>query len=218
MRIIILICSFTILLNSCKDKPKAEIFNNDDVSTLNSKKETINLEAYGDPAIISFFAERAIVTSDSSGQRVTLKDVTPLATVTSRVHIHNKRVFAAFPISELPDSWNTCNAMKFEHGLFHSDGLNSVMTFGAGPSEHIEHGHLSTAPLITQTLKVEKTEGSEEGTLYTMLVNAKGDSKTLSFDIEGTVLTDGEYFQVLVSTECIDTSEGGDTFRGASGQ
>ncbi len=90
MRIIILICSFTILLNSCKDKPKVEIFNNDDVSTLNSKKETINLEAYGDPAIISFFAERAIVTSDSSGQRVTLKDITPLATVTSRVHIHNK--------------------------------------------------------------------------------------------------------------------------------
>jgi hypothetical protein len=191
-----------ILLNSCKDKPKAETFNKDVVSTLNSKKETINLEAYGDPSTISFFAERAIVTSDSSVQRVTLINISPLATMTSSVHIHNKRVFRAFPISELPESWNTCNAMKFEHGLFHSDGLNSVMTFGAGPSGHIEHGHLSTPPLITQRLKVEKTEGSEEGTLYTMLLNAKGDSKTMSFDLEGTVLTDGEYFQVLVSTEC----------------
>ena len=74
--------------------------------------EDINLEEYGDPAIISFHADRATVTTDSSGQNITFDGISVLATLTAAVHKHNQRRFTAFPISELPEAWNSCNAMK----------------------------------------------------------------------------------------------------------
>ena len=168
-----------------------------------SSASDVNLEEFGDPAIISFHAERAIVITDTLGQRITFKNASTLATLTTAVHIHDKRIFTAFPLNKLPEAWNSCNAMKFENSLFHSDGVNSVMTFSSGS---FEHGHLSTAPLITQTDPIEKTIGEEEGTLYMMLVGAKGDRDALSFEVLEKNLLDGEYLQVQVSTECASSA------------
>ena len=50
---------------------------------------------------------------------------------------------------------------------------------------------------------VNKTKGMEEGALNLMLLNAKGNSETMSFEIKGRVLSDGQYLQVQVSTECV---------------
>ena len=69
-------------------------------------------------------------------------------------------------------------------------------------SGSFKHGHLSTAPLIIQKDPIKKTIGAEEGTLYMMLVGAKGDRDTLSFEVLEKNLLDGEYLQVQVSTEC----------------
>jgi hypothetical protein len=168
--------------------------------------QDINLEDYGDPAIISFHADRANVTTDSSGQRITFNGASTLATLTSQVHKHNERFFSAFPISELPESWNSCNNMKFENRLFHNDGVNSAVTFSSGPAGHNEHGHLSTAPLITQTSEILATVGGDEGLLVMMLDDAVFEGGNLSFRVRQPIkmrpVSDGVYQEVAVSTEC----------------
>ena len=202
MKNLLLILFFTFLLISCKNETKIDK-SNDNATIINPNFDIVNLEDYGDPAILSFNAERANVISDSLGQRIIFKGLSTLGTITANVHTHNKRVFAAFPISEFAESWNTCNTMKLQNGLFHSDGFNAIMTFSSGPSGLIEDEHLSVPPLITQTDTVNKTKGMEEGALNLMLLNAKGNSETMSFEIKGRVLSDGQYLQVQVSTECI---------------
>ena len=166
----------------------------------------INLEKYGDPAIISFHADSANVTTDSSGQHITFDGMSVLATLTAAVHKHNERVFTAFPISELPEAWNSCNAMKFENNWFHNDGVNSIVTFASGPEGHAEHGQVSTAPLITQTADVLPTLGGDEGTLRLMLTDAAYSTDSLSFStsvpLNSKNLVDGEYDNVVVSSEC----------------
>lgn len=169
--------------------------------------EDINLEEYGDPAIISFHADRATVTTDSSGQNITFDGISVLATLTAAVHKHNQRRFTAFPISELPEAWNSCNAMKFENNLFHNDGANSIVTFASGPEGHHEHGHLSTAPLITQTADILPTLGGDEGTLDLMLLDAAYATDSMVFNVsvplKSKPLVDGEYTNVVIATECI---------------
>ncbi|WP_435137506.1 hypothetical protein [Pseudopelagicola sp. nBUS_19] len=168
--------------------------------------EDINLEEYGEPAIISFHADRANVTTDSSGQHITFEGISVLATLTASVHKHNKRLFTAFPISELPEAWNSCNAMKFENNWFHNDGVNSIITFEAGPEGHNEHGHVSTAPLITQTADVLPTLGGDEGALHVMLLDAAYATNSLSFNssvlLKSKPVSNGEYSNVVVATEC----------------
>ncbi|MDB2548040.1 hypothetical protein N9X60_00395 [Paracoccaceae bacterium] len=167
----------------------------------------IDLEEYGRPAIISFHADSADVTTTASGQQVTFEGVSVLATLTSDVHLHNSRIFTAFPTSELPEAWNSCNAMKFENSLFHSDGVNSVVTFASAPADHNEHGHVAAAPLVTQTEAVRSTLGGDEGILHVMLVDAEYASGSLSFSVSvplrSKAVTDGEYQNVVVATECI---------------
>ena len=172
--------------------------------------EDINLEEYGEPAIISFHADRANVTTDSSGQHITFNGISVLATLTASVHKHNKRIFTAFPISELPEAWNSCNAMKFENNLFHNDGNNSIVTFDSGPEGLAEHGHLSTAPLITQTADVLPMLGGDEGTLQLMLLDAAHATDSMRFNVSVPLRSktpeDGVYVNVLVATECAMTS------------
>lgn len=151
-----------------------------------------------DPAIISFHAASAKVSTGETGQHITLSNPSRLATVSARIHLQNGRSFGVFPISELPAAWNSCNAMKLENGWFHSDGINSVLTFDAGPSDH---GFLSTAPLLTQTKTVEKTTGGDEGTLYLMLTEASLNDESLTFKVDGEV-ADGDYTNLEITTEC----------------
>ncbi|MFZ9127263.1 MAG: hypothetical protein ACO3LH_12005 [Steroidobacteraceae bacterium] len=151
-----------------------------------------------DPAMISFHARDAVVATDATGQYLTLRNPSRLATVTARVHLQNQRFFGVFPLSELPEAWNSCNAMKLENNWFHADGHNSVLTFDNGPSEH---GHLSTAPLLTQQKPVEATNGGDEGALYLMLTEASLNEGTLKFKVGGKV-ADGEYTNLEISTEC----------------
>ncbi len=168
--------------------------------------EDINLEEYGEPAIISFHADRATLTTDTSGQRITFDGISALATATAAVHKHNKRIFTAFPISELPEAWNSCNAMKFENNWFHNDGTNSFVTFASGPEGHAEHGHVSTAPLITQTADVLPTLGGDEGTLRLMLTDAAYATDSMGFTVSvplsSKTAIDGAYQNLVVSTEC----------------
>jgi hypothetical protein len=172
--------------------------------------EDINLEEYGQPAIISFHADRATLTTDTSGQRITFDGISVLATATAAVHKHNKRIFTAFPISELPEAWNSCNAMKVENNLFHNDGNNSIVTFDSGPEGLAEHGHLSTAPLITQTADVLPMLGGDEGTLQLMLLDAAHATDSMRFNVSVPLRSktpeDGVYVNVLVATECAMTS------------
>ena len=147
------------------------------------------------------------MTTDTSGQRITFDGISVLATATAAVHKHNKRIFTAFPISELPEAWNSCNAMKAENNLFHNDGINSIVTFDSGPEGLAEHGHVSTAPLITQTADVLPTLGGDEGTLHLMLLDAAyaADSMVLnvSVPLSSKNPADGEYQNVVVATECV---------------
>jgi len=166
----------------------------------------INLEEYGNPAIISFHADRATVTTESSGQNITFDGISVLATATASVHKHNQRIFTAFPISELPEAWNSCNAMKFENNWFHNDGANSIVTFASGPEGHNEHGHLSTAPLITQTADALPTLGGDEGALRLMLLDAAYATDSMVFNVSVPLQSkspvDGEYTNVQIATEC----------------
>ena len=170
--------------------------------------EDINLEEYGEPAIVSFHADQANVTTNSSGQQnITFEGVSVLATATAAVHKHNKRIFTAFPVSELPKAWNSCNAMKLENNWFHNDGANSIITFASGPKGLAEHGHLSTAPLITQTADVTATLGGDEGALHLMMVDAAYATGSLSFSVtvplKSKSVVDGVYQNVTVNTECL---------------
>lgn len=199
MRNLFLLLGFSVLFFSCNMVDNTEAKN--EAAT---DEESINLEDYGDPAIISFHAEQAEVISDTSGkQMLVLTNTSILATISAAVHKHNQRLFNAFPVDSLPAVWNSCNAMKFEYELFHEDGVNSVFTFDEGPEMVLEHGHLSNAPLITQTAKVSKTTGGSEGTIYAMLIDAAGNRNKLSFVIEGAQLSEGLYSEVQMSTECV---------------
>lgn len=163
------------------------------------KAEGVNLEEFGHPAVISFHSDRATLITNGAERILTLEGPSKLATISARVHVHNERFFEAFPIGELPEAWNSCNSMKLQNGWFHIDGINSVLTFDSGPSGH---GHLSTAPLITNTKTIEKISGDGEGVLYLMLSEAAHSSGRISFKVEGDA-EDGEYLNLEISTECL---------------
>lgn len=158
--------------------------------------EEIRLEEYGDPATISITSDSALI----EGETITLIGVSPLASLSSGIHVHNRRVFQAFPVTELAASWNSCNEMKFENGLFHEDGVNAIIVFSSGFSEH---GHLTTAPLVTSTQEFSDTTGGDEGVLRVMLTemeNLAGGNIQFRIDAEG--ISDGEYQEISILTEC----------------
>jgi hypothetical protein len=158
--------------------------------------DEVNLEEYGNPATISINSGSAVI----EGQTITLIDVSPLAALSAGMHVHNGRVFQAFPVRELAAAWNSCNAMKFENELFHEDGVNAIIVFSSGASEH---GHLTTAPLVTATEEFSHTTGGDEGVLRVMLTELENlDDGNIQFRIEGDEIYDGEYQDVSILTEC----------------
>lgn len=164
----------------------------------------LDLEEYGDPATISFSADYAVITPGKP-DRITLHGVSRLATVTAAMHKHNRRIFSAFPVSELPEAWNSCNAMKTELGMFHDDGVNSVVAF-AGHSDGIrEYSYLSKPTLLTQSQDIEVVSDDAAGAVGLMLIDAKYDGETLEFSVPNaltTISAETIVTDVIVSTEC----------------
>ena len=156
-------------------------------------------DVFNDAAVISFHAAGATVETREASRRIRLDDVSALATISSHMHVQNERQFDAFPIGELPDAWNSCNEMKFRNGWFHDDSVNTVITFDMGVTDH---GHLSTAPLLTNEDDVKVVMGGDEGVMFVMLTDAAYEHGSLSFAIAGDV-DDGTYVNVEFSTECL---------------
>lgn len=164
----------------------------------------VDLEAYGNPAVISWSAAQASFEETSGKNVIILSEVSSLATITTNLHKHHQRLFSAFPIAELAEAWNTCNDMKHAEGLFHEDGINAVITFDEATGLTTETEHLSTAPLITSSKKAEPTVGSAEGMMTLMLDDATFSQGVLSFEIKGaTSAMVGEISNVNISTECL---------------
>ena len=170
--------------------------------TLAAASIAADLEQYGHPAIISISSSSASVSNIDGTTTLTLHDVPALATLTAAVHKHNERVFSAFPTNKLATAWNSCNAMKLKNGLFHDDGVNSLLAYSDGPVDS-EDGHVTEAPLITQTETIEKTFGGAEGAARAMLVDASFSENDLSFTVRNSVLIEGSYTQVQLVTECV---------------
>jgi len=161
----------------------------------------IDLETYGDPATIFLNAEAAEITFEKGVGTLTLRNISTLTSISAAVHEHNERVFTAFPTVELPDAWNSCNVMKSEENLFHNDGFNSLIVFDHGS---IEHGHLSSAPLVTATAQITEETGGTEGVLRVMLTDAVyRDEGVMTFAITGDELVASQLTGVQIVTECL---------------
>jgi hypothetical protein len=160
------------------------------------------MTGYGDPAVIEVVASSAKVTNVSGKLTITLNDVDKLAAIATNLHQKN-RLFDAFPVSELPKAWNSCNAMKEEKKLWNEDGLNSIVIFHSGADSDSKNTHLAKAPLVTAPKDKTRTSGADEGIARLMLINAKLANNDLSFDIPKGVIAAGSYTRVRVLTECI---------------
>lgn len=172
-----------------------------------SELTSVDLEQYGAPAVISWSAIEASIDTTGSTTTISFTGVSSLATLTANLHKHHERIYTAFPIAELPEAWNSCNDMKTELGLFHADGVNTSVAFGDSTGI-TELGHLSSAPLITAEKTATEITGGTEGFVTLMMMDAKYDSGTLSFILEGESRnTSGTLSGLTVSTEC--TSWGG---------
>lgn len=163
------------------------------------------LSDYGEPAVIELVAPAAVVENSGGKVILTLKDVDSLATVAAAMHKRDKRIFDAFPVSELPAAWNSCNAMKAENKLFHSDGVNSLVAFDDGPGGQPRTPHLAKAPLVTAPKDTTRISGADEGIARLMLINAAMVNGDLQFDIQGGAIEPGNYEHVRVLAECIIT-------------
>ena len=94
-------------------------------------------------------------------------------------------------------------AMKEEKKLWNKDGYNSIVIFQSGADSDAKNTHLVKAPLVTAPKDTSRTSGKEEGLARLMLVNAKMNANTLSFDIKGGAIVPGTYQRVRIITECV---------------
>ena len=163
---------------------------------------SVDLEQYGAPAVISWSAVEALINTEGSMTTISFTGVSSLATLTANLHKHHQRIYTAFPITELPEAWNSCNDMKTELELFHADGVNTSITFDDATGI-TELGHLSSAPLITAVRTAEKITGGTEGFVTLMMMDARYDNGILSFVLEDqSINTSGTLSGLTVSTEC----------------
>ena len=160
------------------------------------------MSKYGEPAAIELVAPSAVVVNVNGKQTITLNDLDKLAGIVGGLH-KNNRTMDAFPVSELPAAWNSCNAMKEEKKLWNKDGYNSIVIFQSGADSDAKNTHLVKAPLVTAPKDTSRTSGKEEGLARLMLVNAKMNANTLSFDIKGGAIVPGTYQRVRIITECV---------------
>lgn len=160
------------------------------------------LTKYGEPAAIELVAPSAVVTNTNGKLTIALNDVDRLAGLVGRLHKTN-RTLDAFPVAEFAKAWNSCNAMKEDKKLWNNDGFNSIIIFHSGADSNAQNTHLAKAPLITAPKDTSRTLGKDEGVAKVMLLNAKLDANTLSFDIKGGTIAQGTYQRVRVVTECI---------------
>ncbi|MEH6548343.1 MAG: hypothetical protein V7711_18670 [Pseudomonadales bacterium] len=154
-----------------------------------------------EPAAIEIVAPSATVVIANGKSTITLHDIDKLAGIISALH-KNSRSFDAFPVAELTEAWNSCNAMKEDMMLWHEDGLNSLVIFHSGVDADPKNTHGAKAPLVTAPKDTTRTLGGDEGIAKLMLVDATLVNNDLSFDIKGGVLATGDYTRVRVITEC----------------
>lgn len=164
--------------------------------------ELNTMNKYGEPAAIELSAPSAVVTKENGKFTISLNDVDKLAGIVSGLHKTSRNI-DAFPITELPKAWNSCNAMKEEKKLWNKDGFNSIIIFHSGVDANAKNTHLAKAPLVTAPKDTSRTLGNDEGVAKLMLINAKLTGNTLSFDIKGGAISPGAYQRVRVITECV---------------
>lgn len=169
---------------------------------LANASELSPMNKYGEPAAIELVAPSGEVKNVNGKSTITLNDVDKLAGIVGALH-KNNRTMDAFPVSELPAAWNSCNAMKEEKKLWNKDGYNSIVIFQSGADSDAKNTHLAKAPLVTAPKDTSRTSGKEEGIARLMLINAKMNANALSFDIKGGVITSGTYQRVRIITECV---------------
>ena len=164
--------------------------------------ELNDLNKYGDPAAIELVASSAVVANENGRLTITLNDVDKLAGIVSGLHKTNRNM-DAFPVTELPKAWNSCNAMKEEKKLWNKDGFNSIVIFHSGADSNPVNSHRAKAPLVTAPKDNSRTSGKEEGVARLMLINAKLSGNSISFDIKGGNIAPGKYQRVRITTECV---------------
>lgn len=169
--------------------------------------EAPKLSDYGEPAIISLGGRSAMVIDVKDGQVLIVDEPSTMAMVAARQHVQDERMFEAFPVAEFSEAWNSCNEMKDRLDLHHADGVNSMVSFNAGPEEQAHNRHWHTAPLLTATEAPQRTSGGSEGIFRTMLDNARLKDGKLTFDIRNHRVTPGKYDNVDVMMECITCSD-----------
>ena len=157
----------------------------------------------GEPAVIELAAAGASVNAAAGKTTLTLHKVDELASIAAAIHKRDARVFDAFPVRELPEAWNNCNAMKEEYHLFHKDGVNSMVIFDSGPASKNRPSYLAKAPLITAPKDRTRVPGDDEGIARVMLVNAVMASGDLTFDVINGAIEPGNYSNVRIMTECV---------------
>jgi len=172
----------------------------DDVTFEKVTKEADKWGAY--PAAIILTAPTATVSSVGNQTILSLNGVSKLAGITFNLH-KKDRTFDAFPTKELPAAWNACNAMKEKSKIFHSDDIDAMMMFDAGPQDRPVSPFLSNAPLITAPHGNHRTIAADEGIAKLMLLNAKLSDGAMSFDVTKGDIAAGSYSQVMVVMECI---------------
>lgn len=172
------------------------------LSNFANSQELSPMNKYGEPAAIELVAPSAVVVNVNGKQTITLNDVDKLAGIVGALHKSN-RTMDAFPTAELSAAWNSCNAMKEEKRLWNKDGFNSIVIFHSGTDSDAKNTHLAKAPLVTAPKDTSRTSGKEEGIARLMLVNAKMNANTLSFDIKGGAIVSGAYQRVRIITECV---------------
>jgi hypothetical protein len=155
------------------------------------------------PAIIVLQSETADVASGPQGQTLTLAGIHPLVAVAGGLEAG--RQFHSFRIEDFSEGWNTCNDLKDQQGMWHDNGLNTLVEFTAGPDSG--EGYRLHSPLYTAANRddASRDTGGAAGSARLMLDDAMFDeaAETQSFAIRGGTMTDGSYENVVVLVECV---------------
>jgi len=165
-----------------------------------------DLPDHWEPAMLLVSADTGIADASGDAVSLTLRRVHPLVTLVRS--LHDDRHFDAYPITEFAESYNTCNAMKDELGLWHDDGYNALLVYANGPENGERASHLRYSPLVTspQANNPERVFGGDHAAIPLFIKTAQfgADDRTLSLTLAPGQLVPGTYTGVLLKTECLD--------------
>lgn len=155
------------------------------------------------PAIIVLQSASADVASGPDGQTLILSGIHPLVAVAGG--LEDDRQFHSFRIEDFSEGWNTCNDLKDQQGMWHDDGLNTLVEFSSGPDSG--EGYRLHSPLYTAANRDDDSRATDgaPGSARLMLDDAAFDAaaQTQGFAIRSGAMTDGHYENVVVLVECV---------------